>query len=101
MQPELNASTRLGATALPETRSDATGDSILQSPQEGEDIEAFVQRQQEMLREKESAAIASLRQTKLAKSEVEVLTQHLVETVKADAMGAAQVLRTWLTEDRR
>lgn len=68
-------------------------------PEEGEDIEAFIQRQAKMLREKETAAIASLKQTRIARTQTEVLTQHLVETVAADPNGAAQVLRSWLTED--
>ncbi len=71
------------------------------APEEGEDIESFVQRQQEMMREKESAAIASLKQTKLARTQTDVLTHHLVDTVATDPNGAAQVLRSWLTEDRQ
>ncbi|MCU0228284.1 MAG: flagellar M-ring protein FliF [Bryobacterales bacterium] len=71
------------------------------APEDGEDIESFVQRQQDMLRKRESAAIASLKQTKLARTQTEVLTHHLIDTVAEDPNGAAQVLRSWLTEDRQ
>lgn len=64
-------------------------------------LEALVQRQQGLLKNRESAALTALRQTKLARSQTEVLTQHLIESVTDDPQAAAQVLRSWLTEDRR
>ena len=63
-------------------------------------LESFLQEQQERLKLKESAALASLKGVK-PRSDSEVLTGHLIDTVSKDPAGAAQVLRSWLTEDRR
>ncbi|MCL4783218.1 MAG: flagellar M-ring protein FliF [Bryobacterales bacterium] len=63
-------------------------------------LEAFIQEQQERLKLKENAALASLKGVK-PRSDSEVLTGHLIDTVSKDPAGAAQILRSWLTEDRR
>lgn len=76
------------------------GDS-LEAGESGQDLQSLVQRQQELMKEKESAAMASLKQTKMAKTQMEVLTQHLVDTIDADPNGSAQIVRSWLTEERR
>ncbi len=91
----------LAAVQSPALAAGSEAIQIPTAPEEGEDIESFVQRQQEMLRKKESAAIATLKQTKMARTQTEVLTHHLVDTVAEDPNGAAQVLRSWLTEDRQ
>lgn len=63
-------------------------------------LEAFIQEQQERLKLKENAALASLKGVK-PRNDSDVLTGHLIETVGKDPAGAAQILRSWLTEDRR
>lgn len=66
----------------------------------GSNLESFIQEQQERLKLKEHAALASLKGVQ-PRAESAALTAHLVETVNRDPAGAAQVLRSWLTEDRR
>lgn len=86
----------------PPALSDAAAATpALEEGAQGDDFEAFVQRQKELIKERESAAMASLKQTKMARTQVDVLTQHLVETIAADPAGSAQVLRSWLMEERR
>jgi flagellar M-ring protein FliF len=66
----------------------------------GKSLESFIQEQRERLKSKESATLASLKGVK-PKTEADVLAGHLIETVSQDPVGAAQILRSWLTEDRR
>jgi flagellar M-ring protein FliF len=96
--PQLSGQAGVGAAGQIATPQQMA--ALSATPEPGEDIDTFIQRQQQMLREKESAAIASLKQTSSARNEVEALKQHLAEAVREDANGAAQILRTWLTAER-
>src|SRR5690606_23773835 len=66
----------------------------------GGNLETFIQQQQERLKLKENAALASLKGVK-PRNDSDVLIGHLIDTVSKDPAGAAQILRSWLTEDRR
>lgn len=91
------------ATAIPAAHGASAGHHIsLPEGMEasGGNLESFLLEQQEKLKLKENAALASLKGVQ-PRAESDVLTAHLVETVNRDPAGAAQVLRSWLTEDRR
>ena len=79
----------------------ASGAAITEGLEEsGGNLETFIQEQQERLKLKENAALASLKGVK-PRNDSEVLIGHLIDTVSKDPAGAAQILRSWLTEDRR
>lgn len=78
-----------GARALPEGFDES-----------GQDLETFLHEQRERLKLKESAALESLKGVK-PRSDSDALASHLISLVGKDPSGAAQVLRSWLTEDRR
>ncbi len=49
----------------------------------------------------EAEALNSLKLPEAATKKADVLTKHIGEAVKKDPVAAAQILRTWLSEDRR
>lgn len=95
--PSLGASAVAGAVAARESGAEGMPQSFDESNQ---DLETFLQEQQERLKLKESAALESLKGVK-PRSDSDALASHLIALVSKDPSGAAQVLRSWLTEDRR
>jgi flagellar biosynthesis/type III secretory pathway M-ring protein FliF/YscJ len=49
----------------------------------------------------EAEALSAMRLPKVTTEKTEVLSRHLVESVKKDPAGTAQVLRTWLRDRER
>lgn len=92
----------LGAPGSPQALPRATGEAAIADGlnAEGGNLEALIHEQQERLKLKENAAMASLKGVK-PRNDADVLTGHLIDTVQKDPAGAAQILRSWLTEDRR
>ncbi|MCC7342259.1 MAG: flagellar M-ring protein FliF [Bryobacterales bacterium] len=98
----MSSAPALGAPGVAQTLPRAGAEAALP---EGFDtgsgnLEALIHEQQERLKVKENAALASLKGVK-PRSDADVLTGHLIDTVQKDPAGAAQILRSWLTEDRR
>jgi len=56
--------------------------------------------QEDQKRRLDAAALNSLKLPPVSTKKSEVLTRHLVETAKKDPTAAAQILRSWLYDEK-
>jgi flagellar M-ring protein FliF len=79
----------------------APGAPALPSSEAGQQLESRLAEQVAQRDRQELEALNAIKLPPVTTKKAEVLTKHLVETVKKDPVSTAQVLRTWLRDRER
>lgn len=79
----------------------APGARALPASQASQQLESRLAERVALRDRQELEALNAIQLPQVSTKKVEVLTKHLVETVKKDPVSTAQVLRTWLRDQER